>query len=64
MFGTLTLRGIQEKNIFVDENKNIYKICNSWIIPPQKIVRWVQLQKNNEGFYKLMRSINIEYINH
>ena len=59
MFGTITLKGYQEKNIFVSENGTKYKIINSWIIPPTKQYRFVLLQKYNEEYWYLIRSLNI-----
>jgi hypothetical protein len=49
MFGTLTLtlKGVQEKNIFVDEHGRTFHLANSWVIPPKKIKQYVLLKKNS-----------------
>lgn len=61
MFGILTtLRGVQEKNIFVDEHGRSIKLQNSWIIPPQKIERFVLVEKREDDVYWLRRALNIK----
>lgn len=61
MFGTLTtLRGVQERNIFVDENGRSIKLQNSWIIPPQKIERFVLVEKREDNVYWLRRALNVK----
>lgn len=61
MFGTfITLLGEQEKNIFVDEQGRSIKLENSWIIPPQKIKRFVLVNKRDDGTYWLIRTLNIK----
>lgn len=60
MLGTLTLKGVQEKNIFVDENGRTFKLANSWVIPPDKIEKYVLLKKFNEECWYCVRSLRIE----
>lgn len=59
MFGTLTLKGVQEKNIFVDEHGNSYRLINSWICPNIQMKRYVQIRKYNDDYWFLMRTLNI-----
>lgn len=59
MIGTLTLRGIQVKNIFVDETRREFKIANSWVPPIMEIEKYVLLQKRDDGYWQLLRAITI-----
>lgn len=63
MFGTLTLKGVQEKNIFVDELGNSYRLINSWICPNIQMKRYVQIRKYNDDYWYLMRTLNIDVDN-
>ena len=63
MFGTLTLKGVQEKNIFVDELGNSYRLINSWICPNIQMKRYVQIRKYNDDYWFLMRTLNINVDN-
>lgn len=60
MFGTLTLKGVQEKNIFVDETGRTFHLANSWVIPPDKIKQYVLLKKFDEDSWYCIRSLRIE----
>ena len=60
MFGTLTLKGVQERNIFVDENGLTFHLANSWVIPPNKTKRYVLLKKFDEDSWYCIRSLRIE----
>lgn len=62
MFGTLTLKGIQEKNLFVDQNGTEYKIVNSWIPPKKQIERYVLIKKFDDNYWWLMRTLDIRCI--
>ena len=56
---TTTLRGVQERNIFVDEQGRAIKLQNSWIIPPQKRERFVLVEKR-DGCYWLIRAVDVK----
>lgn len=60
MFGTLTLKGVQERNIFVDENGRTFHLANSWIIPPLTIKKFVLLKKFDEDSWYCIRDLRIE----
>lgn len=62
MLGTLTLRGVQIKNIFVDETGREFKIANSWVPPIIQIEKYVLLQKREDGYWQLLRAIPIQII--
>ena len=64
MFGTLTLRGVQIKNIFVDEIGREFKIANSWVPPIMQIEKYVLLQKRKDGYWQLLRDIPINVIDY
>lgn len=57
MFGTLTLKGVQEKNIFVDEHGRTFHLANSWVIPPDKVNKYVLLKKFDEDSWYCMRTL-------
>ena len=60
MFGTLTLKGIQEKNIFVDEHGRSFYLTNSWVIPPLTMKQFVLLKQCGENKWECIRSLRIE----
>lgn len=60
MLGTLTLHGVQVKNIFVADNGMEFKILNSWVPPIMQMERYVLLQKDRDDYWYLIRTINIE----
>lgn len=60
MFGTLTLKGVQEKNIFVDEHGRSFYLTNSWVIPPRKMKQFVLLKQCEENRWECMRSLRID----
>lgn len=60
MFGTLTLHGVQVKNIFVADNGMEFKIANSWVPPIMQLERYVLLKKDKDDYWYLIRAINIE----
>lgn len=62
MFGTLTLHGVQVKNIFVADNGMEFKIANSWVPPIMQVEKYVLLQKRDDGYWHLVRDINIRVI--
>lgn len=60
MIGTLTLHGVQVKNIFVADNGMEFKITNSWVPPIMQIERYVLLKKDKDDYWYLIRALNIE----
>ena len=60
MIGTLTLHGVQVKNIFVADNGMEFKILNSWVPPIMQIERYVLLKKDKDDYWYLIRAFNIE----
>lgn len=60
MIGTLTLHGVQVKNIFVADNGMEFKITNSWVPPIMQIERYVLLEKDKDDYWYLIRALNIE----
>lgn len=59
MFGTLTLHGVQVKNIFVADDGREFKIANSWVPPIMQLERYVLLQKDKDDYWYLIRAITI-----
>lgn len=63
MIGTITLRGVQIKNIFVDETGREFKIANSWVPPIMRVEKYVLLRKRDDDSWHLIRDIRIRIIN-
>ena len=59
MFGTVTLKGIQQRNIFVNEDGKTFRLANSWVVPPKEIKKYVLLQERDDGYWTLLRDIVI-----
>lgn len=59
MFGTLTLHGVQVKNVFVADNGMEFKIANSWVPPTMQIEKYVLLRKRDDDYWHLVRDIPI-----
>jgi hypothetical protein len=59
MLGTLTLHGVQVKNIFVADNGQEFRIANSWAPPRIQVEKYVLLQKRDDGYWHLLRAITI-----
>lgn len=59
MFGTLTLHGVQVKNVFVADNGMEFKIANSWVPPIMQIEKYVLLRKRDDDYWHLVRDITI-----
>lgn len=62
MIGTLTLRGVQIKNIFVDEIGREFKIANSWVPPIMQVEKYVLLRKRDDDYWQLIKAIHIRVI--
>jgi hypothetical protein len=60
MLGTLTLHGVQVKNIFVADNGMEFKIANSWVPPIMQLERYVLLKKDKDDYWYLIRAFDIE----
>jgi hypothetical protein len=60
MIGTLTLHGVQVKNIFVADNGMEFKIANSWVPPIMQLERYVLLKKDKDDYWYLIRAFDIE----
>lgn len=59
MFGTITLKGVQNRNKFVDETGREFYIINSWIDANTKVELFVLLRKFNETSWWVLRSVEI-----
>jgi hypothetical protein len=60
MLGTITLHGVQVKNIFVADNGMEFKIANSWVPPIIQIERYVLLKKDKDDYWYAIRILNID----
>jgi hypothetical protein len=62
MLGTRTLRGVQEKNLFVDESGHEYRLVNSWLVSNLKIEKFVLLKKFDDNYWWVIRQLDIKVI--
>lgn len=60
MFGTRTVRGIQEKNLFVDESGHEYRLINSWLVPPLRMEKFVLITKFNDEYWWVIRQLVLD----
>jgi len=60
VFGTLTLKGVQNKNLFVSENGSEYKLVNSWVTPPNQVEKFVLLRKFNDNSWFVLRDVVVK----
>ena len=60
MFGTLTFKGTQLKNIFVAEDGSEYKLINSWVVPTTKMEKFVLLRKFDDESWYLLRDVILQ----
>lgn len=59
MFGTITLKGVQRRNIFVSETGQEYRIINYWVHPKSEVEKYVLLRKFDDNYWRIMREIVI-----
>lgn len=59
MFGTLTLKGIQKRNRFVDEIGREYHLINSWTDPNAEVEKFVLLRKFNDEAWYVIRDLEL-----
>jgi hypothetical protein len=62
MFGTRTLVGIQEKNLFVDESGHEFRLINTWVPPKMQVKKFILIKKYNDNYWYLMRDLIIDII--
>lgn len=60
MLGTLTLQGVQIKNLFVDEHGREFPLVNVWEAPNTEVRKFIQIRKFNEESWYMMRELRIE----
>lgn len=59
MFGTITLKGVQRRNLFVAEDGQEYRIINYWVHPKSEVEKYVLLRKFDDKYWRIMREIVI-----
>lgn len=59
MFGIITLKGVQNKNKFVDELGREFTIINDWVDANYKAERYVQLRKFNDEAWFVLRVLEV-----
>ena len=57
MFGTITLKGVQVKNKFVDETGREFHINNYWT--GNKVYKFVTLTKSYDDTWKMLRQLEL-----
>lgn len=60
MFGTLTLHGVQVKNIFVADNGQELHLANSWVPIGTKIEKYILIKKFNDELWYVIRDFTVK----
>jgi hypothetical protein len=59
MFGTITLKGVQNKNKFVDEIVREWHLINSWVDMDFESERYILIRKFNDSAWYVLRYLEL-----
>lgn len=59
MFGTITLKGVQNKNKFVDEIGREWHLINSWSDADYEVEKFILIRKFNDNAWFVIRELNL-----
>ena len=59
MFGTITLKGVQNKNKFVDEIGREWHLINSWSDADYEVEKFILVRKFNDKAWFVIRELNL-----
>lgn len=59
MFGTITLKGVQNKNKFVDEIGREWHLINSWVDIDFESERYILIRKFNDSAWYVLRYLEL-----
>ena len=59
MFGTITLKGVQNKNKFVDEIGREWHLINTWVDADHEVEKFILVRKFNDTAWFVIRELNL-----
>ena len=59
MFGTITLKGVQNKNKFVDEIGREWHLINNWVDADHEVKKFILIRKFNDTSWFVIRELNL-----
>ena len=59
MFGTITLKGVQNKNKFVDEIGREWHLINNWVDADHEVEKFILIRKFNDTSWFVIRELNL-----
>lgn len=59
MFGTITLKGVQNKNKFVDEIGREWHLINNWVDADHEVEKFILIRKFNDTAWFVIRELNL-----
>lgn len=59
MFGTITLKGVQNKNKFVDEIGREWYLINNWVDADHEVEKFILIRKFNDTAWFVIRELNL-----
>ena len=59
MFGTITLKGVQNKNKFVDEIGREWHLINIWVDADHEVEKFILIRKFNDTAWFVIRELNL-----
>lgn len=59
MFGTITLKGVQNKNKFVDEIGREWYLINTWVDADHEVEKFILIRKFNDTAWFVIRELNL-----
>lgn len=59
MFGTITLKGVQNKNKFVDEIGREWHLINNWVDADHEVEKFILVRKFNDNAWFVIRELNL-----
>ena len=59
MFGTITLKGVQNKTKFVDEIGREWHLINNWVDADHEVEKFILIRKFNDTAWFVIRELNL-----
>lgn len=59
MFGTITLKGVQNKNKFVDEIGREFYFVNNWVDADYDVEKFILIRKFNNETWFVLRDLEL-----
>ena len=59
MVGTITLKGVQNRNKFVDEIGREWHLINNWVDADHEVEKFILIRKFNDTAWFVIRELNL-----